>query len=38
LISTLFITFFTMFYFFRDGPLLLAKLKYLSPLADDYED
>jgi len=38
LISTLFITFFTMFYFFRDGSLLLAKLKYLSPLADDYED
>ena len=38
LISTLFIAFFTMFYFFRDGPLLLAKLKYLSPLADDYED
>src|SRR4030095_12869793 len=28
----------TMFYFFRDGPLLLAKLKYLSPLADDYEE
>lgn len=38
LISTLFITFFTMFYFFRDGPLLLSKLKYFSPLADDYED
>ncbi len=38
LISTLFITFFTMFYFFRDGPLLLAKLKYFSPLADDYEE
>ena len=27
-----------MFYFFRDGSLLLAKLKYLGPLADDYED
>jgi predicted PurR-regulated permease PerM len=38
LISTLSITFFTMFYFFRDGPQLLAKLKYLSPLADDYEN
>jgi predicted PurR-regulated permease PerM len=38
LISTLFITFFTMFYFFRDGPQLLAKLKYLSPLAEVYEE
>ena len=38
LIFTLSITFFTMFYFFRDGPLLLAKLKYFSPMADDYED
>src|SRR4051812_5814092 len=38
LISTLFITFFTMFYFFRDGPLLLAKLKYYSPLPDHYEE
>jgi predicted PurR-regulated permease PerM len=38
LISTLSVTFFTMYYFFRDGPLLLAKLKYFSPLADDYEE
>jgi len=38
LISTLSLTFFTMFYFFRDGPLLLAKLKYFSPLADEYEE
>ena len=37
-ISTLCITFFTMFYFFRDGPQILAQLKYLSPLADDYND
>jgi predicted PurR-regulated permease PerM len=27
-----------MFFFFRDGPELLTKLKYLSPLADDYLD
>ena len=38
LITTLCLTFFTMFYFFRDGPQLLAKLKYLSPLAEDYQD
>jgi predicted PurR-regulated permease PerM len=37
-ISMIFVTFFTMFYFFRDGPLLLGKLKYFSPLADDYEE
>ena len=38
LIATLGITFFTMFFFFRDAPELLAKLKYLSPLADNYLD
>jgi predicted PurR-regulated permease PerM len=38
LIATLSISFFTMFYFFRDGPRLLAKLKFYSPLADDDED
>jgi predicted PurR-regulated permease PerM len=38
LIATLGITFFTMFFFFRDGPELLTKLKYLSPLADNYLD
>jgi predicted PurR-regulated permease PerM len=38
LISTLGITCFTMFFFFRDAPELLAKLKYLSPLADNYLD
>jgi predicted PurR-regulated permease PerM len=37
-ISTLCLTFFTMFFFFRDGPQILAKLKYLSPLADDDQD
>lgn len=38
LLSTMFVTFFTMFYFFRDGPMLLRKLKYFSPLADRYEE
>jgi predicted PurR-regulated permease PerM len=34
LVFTIGITFFTMYYFFRDGPEVLAKLKYLSPLAE----
>jgi predicted PurR-regulated permease PerM len=38
LISTLCIAFFTMFYFFRDGPQILEKLKRLSPLANDDQD
>ena len=38
LISTILITFFTMFYFFRDGPILLQRLKALSPLAEPYEE
>ena len=38
LISTILITFFTMFYFFRDGPMLLQRLKALSPLAEPYEE
>lgn len=38
LITTLSITFLTMLYFFPDGPFLLAKSKYFSPLGDDYED
>ena len=33
----LFTTLFTMFYFFRDGPRLVERLKYLSPLSDEYE-
>ena len=36
-LSSLFIVFFTMFYFFRDGSRLVAQLKYLSPLEDSYE-
>jgi len=38
LIAHLLIAFFTMFYFFRDGPVLLDRLKYFSPLAESYED
>lgn len=37
LITSLVITFFTMFYFFRDGERLVARLKYLSPLDERYE-
>ena len=32
------ITFFTMFYFFRDGESLVHRLKYLSPLDERYEN
>ncbi len=38
LVADLFLTFFTMFYFFRDGPALLNRLKYFSPLSGKYED
>lgn len=38
LILSLGATFITMFYFFRDGPQLLARLRYLSPLPDPYQD
>ena len=38
LITNLFLTFFAMFYFFRDGDRLLQRLRYLSPLADKYKD
>jgi len=37
-ITDLFITLFTMFYFFRDGDRLLQRIKYLSPLEDVYEE
>ncbi len=36
LVANLFITLFTMFYFFRDGPLLLRRLHELSPLDPRY--
>jgi predicted PurR-regulated permease PerM len=35
---TLFIMFFTMFYFFRDGEALVRRLKYLVPIRADYEE
>ena len=37
-IALLFITLFTMFYFFRDGESLLARLKYLMPMEERHED
>lgn len=38
LLADVAITFFTMFYFFRDGDRLVSYLKYISPLGDEYED
>jgi len=35
---TLFVTLFTMFYFFIDGRALVARVRYLVPLDDHYED
>ena len=37
-LANLFLTFFAMFYFFRDGDKLIQRLKYLSPLADKYKE
>ncbi len=33
-----FIMFFTMYYFFKDGSRLLQRIKYLSPLNDEHEE
>jgi predicted PurR-regulated permease PerM len=38
ILTDLFITLFTMFYFFRDGQKLVDRIKYLSPLDDIYEE
>jgi len=38
LLFNLFVVLFTMFYFFRDGERIIARLKYLSPLDSRYED
>ncbi|MBN1758531.1 MAG: AI-2E family transporter [Chitinispirillaceae bacterium] len=38
LFTTVIVMLFTMFYFFMDGEALVRKIKYLSPLRDDYED
>ena len=37
-VVNLFIVLFTMFYFFRDGEKLVERLRYLSPMQDEYED
>ncbi len=37
-IISFFIMVFTMFYFLKDGPAILTRLKYLSPLSDEYEN
>ena len=37
-VINLFVMFFTMFYFFMDGQALIKRLKYLSPIRDDYEE
>jgi predicted PurR-regulated permease PerM len=36
--ANIFLTFFAMFYFFRDGDRIIPKLKYLSPLSERYEE
>ncbi|RME01060.1 MAG: AI-2E family transporter [Calditrichaeota bacterium] len=37
-IMNIFIMFFTMYYFFKDGDRLLNHIKYLSPLNDEHEE
>lgn len=37
-VVNIFLIFFAMFYFFRDGDRLIPKLKYLSPLSERYEE
>lgn len=38
LVANLFVTLFTMYYFFKEGAVLIARLKFLTPLEDAYED
>ncbi len=38
ILTNLFVTLFTMFYFFRDGDRLIQRIKYLSPLDDRHEE
>jgi predicted PurR-regulated permease PerM len=38
IIITVLIMFFTLFYFFIDGERMIARLRYLSPLRNEYED
>jgi predicted PurR-regulated permease PerM len=37
-VFTIFVMFFTMFYFFRDGETLVKRMKYLVPIRADYEE
>jgi predicted PurR-regulated permease PerM len=37
-VALLFMTLFTMYYFFRDGEALIARLKYLVPMEEKYEE
>jgi predicted PurR-regulated permease PerM len=37
-LAFLFMTLFTMYYFFRDGEALLARIKYLVPMEEKYEE
>jgi predicted PurR-regulated permease PerM len=37
-VFTIFVMFFTMFYFFRDGEALVKRIKYLVPIRADYEE
>ncbi|MEK7726960.1 MAG: AI-2E family transporter, partial [candidate division KSB1 bacterium] len=38
LVANLFVTLFTMYYFFKEGPGLIGRIKFLMPLDDAYED
>lgn len=38
LVTNLFVTLFTMYYFFKEGPGLIQRMKFLMPLDDAYED
>lgn len=37
-IATSLFVFFSMYYFFKDGPAFLARIRAISPLSDEYED
>lgn len=37
-VAGIFFTFFSLFFFFRDGKLMIERLRYLSPLRDVYEE
>lgn len=38
IIANLFFIFYTLFYFFRDGDKIIKKIRYLSPIRDEYEE